>query len=183
MKRVSWLTQTLVCLASVGLVLPGHVLAATPAASSTSSAANAESPAAPKVFDVALSSGGVLRGAVIDQQGAPIGETDVTLWQKDKQVAAAKTDDQGRFAVNNLRGGVYQIAAANGQGMYRVWTSKTAPPVAQPGALVVSGEDLVRGQASSPVLRFFTNPWVLAGLVGAAIAIPIALSNDDDSSS
>jgi hypothetical protein len=67
--------------------------------------------------------------------------------------------------------------------MYRVWTVNTAPPVAQPGAMVVAGQDLVRGQASSPVLRFFTNPWVLAGLVGAAIAIPIALSNDDDDSS
>jgi hypothetical protein len=180
MKLVGWLRRALVALTTLGLVLPGHVLAA-----NTPVAATAAKTAAPasNVIDVSLQTGGVLRGVVVDQQGALLNKTDVKVWQKDRQVAATQTDEQGRFVVSSLRGGVYQISAAGGQGMYRVWTANTAPPVAQPGAMVVAGQDLVRGQASSPVLRFFTNPWVLAGLVGAAIAIPIALSNDDDSSS
>jgi hypothetical protein len=182
MKRVGWLHRALVGLASLGLLLPGHVLAAGSSPASPA-AAKSQTPASPNVIDVALQSSGVLRGVVVDQQGALLSRTEVKVWQKDQQIAVTATDEQGRFAVSNLRGGVYQITAAGGQGIYRVWAVSTAPPVAQPGAMVVAGHDLVRGQASSPVLRFFTNPWVLAGLVGAAIAIPIALSNDDDSTS
>jgi hypothetical protein len=183
MKRVGWLHRALVGLASLGLLLPGHVLAAASSPAAPAPAVKSETPASPNVIDVALQASGVLRGVVVDQQGALLGKTEVKVWQKDRAIAATQTDEQGRFAVSNLRGGVYQITAADGQGMYRVWAVNTAPPVAQPGAMVVAGHDLVRGQASSPVLRFFTNPWVLAGLVGAAIAIPIALSNNDDSTS
>jgi hypothetical protein len=182
MKRVGWLHRALITLASFGLLLPSHVVAGAPTATSVP-APKTEAPASPHVIDVSLQSGGVLRGVVVDPQGALLEKTQVTVWQKEQQVASTQTDAQGRFAVNSLRGGVYQITASGGQGMYRVWAANTAPPVAQPGAMVVAGQDLVRGQASSPVLRFFTNPWVLAGLVGAAIAIPIALSNDDDSTS
>jgi hypothetical protein len=183
MKRVGWLHRALVGLASLGLLLPGHVLAAGSSPAPPTASAKSRTPASPNVIDVALQSSGVLRGVVVDQQGALLSKTEVKVWQKDQQITATITDEQGRFAVSNLRGGVYQITAAGGQGIYRVWAVSTAPPVAQPGAMVVAGHDLVRGQASSPVLRFFTNPWVLAGLVGAAIAIPIALSNDDDSTS
>jgi hypothetical protein len=182
MKRVGWLHRALVTLATLGLVLPGHMLAADAPVAARPAVPKSEAPAT-HVIDVSLQAGGVLRGVVVDQQGALQSKTDVKVWQKDREIAATQTDEQGRFAVNSLRGGMYQITAAGGQGMYRLWTVNTAPPVAQPGAMVVAGQDLVRGQASSPVLRFLTNPWVLAGLVGAAIAIPIALSNDDDTSS
>ena len=57
----------------------------------------------------------------------------------------------------------------------------TAPPAAQSAALLVSGSDVVRGQ-NGGLVYWLTNPWVLAGLIAAAIAIPIALNNHGSSS-
>ena len=45
---------------------------------------------------------------------------------------------------------------------------------------MVKGQNVVRG-ANAPILAFLANPWVLAGIVAAAIAIPLALDDDDAS--
>jgi hypothetical protein len=45
---------------------------------------------------------------------------------------------------------------------------------------MVNSEEPARGQGES-VLRFLSNPWVLGSLVAAAIAIPLALDDDDAS--
>src|SRR5205085_10145182 len=66
MKLVGWLRRALVALTTLGLVLPGHVLAA-----NTPVAATAAKTAAPvsTVIDVSLQTGGVLGGVVAGQQG------------------------------------------------------------------------------------------------------------------
>jgi len=179
MKR--WLTATAVCLSCLGMLLPQTVLAAD-APQPDGPLPSAVSPPMPAVNDVALQAGGALVGQVVDQQGVPLAHTPVLVRQNDQEVASTITDDNGRFEVSGLRGGLYQVVAGQGVGIYRLWAANTAPPTAQASAMVVSGNDVVRGQDGG-LLYWLTNPWVLAGIIAAAIAIPIAVSNHNRSSS
>jgi hypothetical protein len=79
----------------------------------------------------------------------------------------------------------------------RLWAPGSAPPHAQQAVVLVGNETVVRGQSPScgrcghcrhccgagrgagPLGRLVRNPWVIAGLIGAAVAIPIATDNDD----
>jgi hypothetical protein len=157
--------------------------------------------AKPVAVDVALRDGGVLVGQVVDSQGAGIEGVPVAIRSQDQQWVNAKTGKEGYFAFKDLRGGVYQVASADGQGVYRAWTPGTAPPAAQEGALVVAGEDVIRGQNCQPgcqpgcqpacdpcqpghprLRRFITNPLVIGGAVATAIAVPIAIHESKDDS-
>jgi hypothetical protein len=144
------------------------------------------------VADVAMTADGRLVGQVLDGRGSPVAGAPVAIFQQDRQAARATTDAAGYFAVAGLRSGVYQVAAAEGRAFYRVWAPGMAPPGAQQGALVVAGEDLVRGQLGSflPFGGFgfggfgmgglsgiFSNPWFTAAAVSASVAAPIAAHN------
>jgi hypothetical protein len=153
--------------------------AAGPAASGE--AAQPWQAAASAVRDVALEDGGVLLGQVVDSQAVPQVGVDVRLMSQGKLVAAAKTGANGRFEMRGLSGGVYQLQAAAGGGVFRLWAPGTAPPSAQSAAMVVSGVDVARGQANRPVLRFLTNPWVLGGIVAAAIVVPLTVDHHEAS--
>ena len=174
MKRMGIVRRVLVSLAVVGVCLPNAVLAAGVSANAT-----------PPAVDVALSSGGLLMGQVVDPQGVAAAKVPVSLRERDREIATAVTDNRGYFSVGNLRGGVYQIVAPGGHGTYRLWAPGTAPPAAQQGALVMAGQDLVRGQCykggSLPccgALGFWlSNPWVLAGVAATAITVPVVIHN------
>lgn len=130
--------------------------------------------------DVALGAGGSLRGQVVNGQGNPVAGTRVVLVKDSQLVSMVETDRNGQFTASNLTGGVYQIATQEGVGVYRLWAANTAPPAAEQSALLVADGQVVRGQGGQ-LLSFLANPWVLAGLVAAAIAIPLALDDDDAS--
>lgn len=172
------LTSAAVTLASFGLVLPQPVLAQAPAGVRSASTPAVVAP----ISDVQLHQGGTLMGQVVNADGAPLKGTIVHVQQGGAQVATITTNESGFFQANHLHGGIYQVAAADGYGTYRMWAPNTAPPAAKPGLLLISGSPVVRGQEHGYVY-WLTNPWVLAGLIGAAITVPIALNNDDDSSS
>jgi hypothetical protein len=166
-----------VCLAVVGLCLPQPLLAAVQADRS------------PAMADVALQKGpqgNVLVGHVLNQQGVGQAGFPVSLYAGEQKLAEAKTDEGGFFAFTNLRGGVYQVMAGENVMAYRVWTPGTAPPAAQPGALVVTGQDVVRGQPyplgnAFGRLRFWlTHPVVIAGIIATAVAVPVAIHNAKD---
>ncbi len=177
MRRMGIVRRVLVSLAVVGVCLPNAVLAAGVGADGT-----------PAAVDVALTGGGVLLGKVIDPQGAAVAKVPVSLREQDREIATAVTDDQGYFTVGNLRGGVYQIVAAEGHGTYRLWAPGTAPPTAQQGALVMAGQNLVRGQCYTGgcapcggALGFWLcNPWVIAGIVATAVTVPVVIHNTKD---
>ncbi len=166
-----------VALAVIGFCLPQPVLAAVQ--TDQTSAAT----------DVALHQGpqgNVLTGRVVDQQGHPQGNTSVILLAQGQSLRETTTDQQGSFAFANLRGGVYQVVAGETTGVYRAWTPGTAPPSAQPTALIIAGQDLVRGQLCGPFrqgcarMKFWlSHPCVIAGIVAASVAIPVALHNCD----
>lgn len=163
MKLWRLIREGLVWGAMIGLLIPGPAWAS-------------ESRSSPRVVDVALQSGGVLLGQVVDPQGAAIGDVVVSLRDKDQELATAKTRPDGYFAFKGLRGGVYQLVAAKGQGVYRVWSPGTAPPAAQQGALLVSGDPVLRGQMGA-FKTFLINPLVIAGVVATAVAVPVAIHN------
>ncbi len=70
--------------------------------------------------------------------------------------------------------------------MYRLWAPNTAPPVAQQGVILVVGDDVIRGQHGYSAGPFASmaqwvadHPLITASAIGAAIAIPLALDDDD----
>ncbi len=164
MKTRRIVNGVMVSLAAIGFLLPQPLLAAKPA------------PASPAV-DVALRDGGLLVGQVVDEQGVALASAPVSLRYQDRELVAAKTNKDGSFGFKGLRGGVYQIVAAKGHGVYRAWSVGTAPPAAQEGALIVSGDPVVRGQAGGGFAAFITNPLVIAAVVATAVAVPVAIHN------
>lgn len=138
--------------------------------------------------DVALHDGGVLVGQILDDQGVAVAMAPVAIMRADKEIAQTQTNQQGEFTVPGLQGGVYQIAAAGQQGVYRFWAPRTAPPAAQQQLQMVSA-DVVRGQFASPGPFHAMANWVsqhpiLTGAaIAAAIAIPIAVDNNNSPSS
>lgn len=107
--------------------------------------ASARSPSQ-MVTDVALQEGGVLRGQLVTSTGLPEKSARVVLLQNQELIAAAETSPEGHFAVSGLRPGVYQIETDRGGGAYRLWAPQTAPPSANQGVLLVTGDEVARGQ-------------------------------------
>jgi hypothetical protein len=130
--------------------------------------------AAPPVGDVKLRDGGVLVGQVLDVSGKPKVGAAVTIRHENKEYSAGKTGKDGVFAVKGLRGGVYQLASADGRSVYRAWSPGTAPRQARDGAIIVSGGELtVRGQ--QPAANLLTHPLVIGSAIAGAVAVPVAI--------
>ena len=177
--KTHWFHRTAVIIACLGITAPRAALAAPPVAQPPMLAA-ADAPA-PLVHDVMLHEGGTLYGKVLDASGTAMGGAAVSVHAGPKQFATLITDSNGAFRTANLQGGVYQISSPQGEGTYRLWAPNTAPPAAQRSATLVCG-DIVRGQGGHRLIGWLTNPWVLTGLIATAIAVPIALNNNDDDS-
>jgi hypothetical protein len=201
MKRMGVLKAAAVVLACAGMLLPVPVVQAASAAADADSKKQAEG-TLPEIVDVALYDGGTLRGQVVDLQGQPVARTTVSVRQLDREIATAVSNEVGYFRMTGLRGGMYGIAAGEAVGACRLWAPKTAPPSAQPGALVVVGDQQVLGQGPyggfqcspngcrpvrcySPMSRlkyWLANPLVIAGIVATAVTIPVVLHNSKPSS-
>jgi hypothetical protein len=170
LKRFQTILAAVAC---VGIVCPPSALAT-------------ELAGAPR--DVALRPGGVLVGQVVDQQGAVQASSIVSIQHDEQEVVRTQTDANGIFAAQGLRGGQYQIVTPDGQSIYRLWAADTAPPAASEAAVVVTGQEVVRGQWGAEYGGRWldwvrSHPYITAGIVAAAIAAPLAVaatSDDDD---
>lgn len=179
MKRSKLFRECVIALTCTGMMSAQLAHAASPKsitpAASIISAQN-------YIQDVSLKDGGVFTGTVLDENGAGRAATPVVVLRDGQVVAKTETDVQGEFTVSKLNGGVYQVQSTSGAGIYRLWAPRTAPPSAQEVAVVSPNSTIVRGQMrGGGALGWLANPWVLAGLVAAAIAIPLALDDDDAS--
>jgi hypothetical protein len=132
---------------------------------------------APAVGDIALGDGGVLHGRLVNLQGGSVADVPVALRAQNRQVATATTTADGSFSVKGLKSGVYHVAAAQGNGVYRLWTARTAPPAAKNAAIVYTQHGSGGGLGG-----FITNPIVIAGVVATAVAVPVALANTSHAS-
>jgi hypothetical protein len=163
MKSVS--QRVVVCLALIGTCLPQLAFAATPKTGTP-------------VTDVQLREDNVLVGKVITPENVAVADTEVVLFSAGQKVAQGKTDAKGYFAFKDVRSGLYQVASAKGNGTFKLWNQRTAPPKAQQGALVYAGQQTVRGQSGFRGVRnFLANPIVIAGIVATAVAVPVAIHN------
>jgi hypothetical protein len=134
------------------------------------------------VRDIQLADAGAFRGQVVDAQGKARPQLPVLVARRGEPVARTETDQEGRFAIQGLAAGMYEVHTPISTNVYRVWSNGTAPPSAVTEAMITGDEALVRGQMrGGQALSWLANPWVLAGLVAAAIAIPLALDDDDAS--
>ncbi len=184
--KIRFAQQAAAMLACVGMLLPHSVLASAPATTFSQQ-------------DIALREGGLLVGQVVDAQGAAIASSEVSVLFGDAEVVRTKTDKNGVFAAKGLRGGEYRVITAGGQVAYRLWAPQTAPPAASKGVLIVSGDQVINGQCntcppgyggcnSCPpsggglVGWIKSHPLLVASGVAAAIAIPLAVADDDDAS-
>jgi hypothetical protein len=133
------------------------------------------------ISDIELSSGGRITGQFVDAQGQPKANQVVIAQRQHGQPQQSRTDSDGRFVIDGASGGLYQIATADSIVLCRCWAEKTAPPGANRDLLIVSGDGVTRGQRPIGEL-LFSAPVLVALVIAAAIAIPIAIHNSQDAS-
>jgi hypothetical protein len=177
-RGVSWIAAAAI-VAQPGLVLAGEVSQVDQPVVARSAAAAV----APQ--DVALADGGVLTGQVVNTAGKPQAMTPVSLATGGKEIARVTTDKQGQFRVASLKGGVYQVSTSGKSSVYRFWAPRTAPPSSLNGLNMVTGNQIVRGQMGGGPLAsagqwIAEHPIITAGAIATAIAVPLALDDDDD---
>lgn len=171
--KISARIRLRVRLAALTLACLGTLLPQTPAkaADDPGSAGSHAAVGAMAVQDVALAPGGVLQGQVLNSEGFPIPQADVSVWSAGQQVASTRTDVDGNFVVADLHGGSYTVVTGENGGLYRLWTENSAPPHASQRVLIVSGRDAQRGQSGSG----FRRPWrpttiAMLGFLGGIVA-------------
>ena len=143
-------------------------------------------PAPQPIADVRMQPDGILCGRVFLPPGVPTATQTaarrVTLLQQHKAVAVTATTADGRFALRNLPGGLYQVvvedSAGPGRWSYRVWSTQAAPPHAAAEMHVPLARVVVRGQHLSPFpVMSLQKAATLAVIAGGAIMVPVIYQN------
>lgn len=124
------------------------------------------------VGDVTLTADGLLRGQLVNRDGAAKANLSVTAYAAEQAVGQSRTDQQGNFAIRLAKGGVYRLSDGETSTVLRVWTSQSAPPSAKAGVLMVSDKDLTRGQLGGgfPLVPILLVTGIAAGIAVAATA-------------
>ena len=164
-----------VSLATLGLMVPqARLMADTPAAKAPVAKKAAQ---VNRVPDLALTTGGKMTGRVVDHGGKVLEGAEVVLKQNDKEISRTLTNHEGVYSFKSLKGGIYNVSSGNTEGVFRVWTEKSAPPSAKEHALLMMGENGARGQFGSvdPTMIVLT-----AGVIAAVILSALALEKIDD---
>lgn len=163
-------------------------LAIQPALVSSAVGATAPEAAREVVIDITLQPGQMLIGQLVDPNGAPQADAEVTILLTDGSKAVGKTNAEGGFAFRGVNG-VARLESDKAVAVIRSWEPAVAPPSAVPALLLVEQEGVARGQAyPGPMTQGFVsrsksllaNPLFVAGAIGTAVAIPVAIHNDDD---
>jgi len=175
MKRLSYV---MLWLATIGLVVPQVGIAS---ANDLAPKADQDQVARQMtIVDVALTQDNLLRGQVVNREGAPKAGSKVTLASSGRVVAQAVTDDQGVFALKVAKGGVYVLSDDEGAVMVRAWTKAAAPPSTKTGVLMVSDREVARGALGGGGLGALIG---LAAIAGVVTAVVVAAADEDDDAS
>lgn len=166
MNGMRFVKGAAVALATLGLAIPSPKLFA----ADQKPAAKSVAKTAPKsqIPDISLASGGVFAGRVVDHSGSPLEGAEVVVRQGKTEVTRIVTNKDGLFTAKNMKGGVYQVSSGNTDGVFRLWTEKTAPPAAKGHALLVMGENGARGQFGG------VDPTIVALTVGVIAAVVLS---------
>lgn len=147
--------------------------------------------AAPIFRDVALDSRGTVCGHISTADtDSPSVPAEIVFYRDGKLICEAISDQNGSFYSPPIPSGTYEIRARTCQGSQppmrvRVWAHGTAPPAAEEQLVIpVDKQPVHRGQDDRPLIirTIFRNPWITATVIGAAIALPIALTYERDTS-
>lgn len=168
MNGIRFLKGAAVVLATLGFVVPSPKLFADGQTAKQQPVKKAQKSQIP---DVSLA-GGSFSGRVVDHSGTVLEGAEVVIKQGKTEVTRVVTDKNGVFTAKNMKGGVYQVSSGNTDGVFRLWTEKSAPPAAKGQALLVMGENGGRGQfgAIDPTIVLLT-----AGVIAAVVLSAIAL--------
>ncbi len=119
-----------------------------------------------EIGDVKLDKTGLLRGVVINLRGIPVANALVAIRKTDGEVVRIATDAFGCFAVDGLLEGTYRLTTERLVRRIRTWVAAAAPPEAGQLALIVLGDDVVRGHGieaesgpNNTVLRTGMRQW------------------------
>ena len=162
--------QQIALLMAVLFVLPAQVFAG----------ASGQAGSRPKLRNVELAKGGEIQGRVLDIHGRPVSETVVKISTKSGKQSVT-TDQNGRFRLAGLKGGVCIVQAGDAHYGARLWAPGTAPPKSLKQFSVVNDPNfVVRGQDG---MLFGLTPAQLLGLaaIGGIVAVTVALAQDDAS--
>ena len=138
-------------------------------------------------LDVTLGQGNVFHGRTVDHNGVPAEGAVVVVKQGIRVIGESVTDSDGRFAVQGLKSGVYQVSCGATHGSYRFWTEKSAPPSSRTQGLLVLGENGTRGQCGN-CCDDGSGVWlcaaavIVAGIAIAALVIALNNNNNDNDS-
>lgn len=180
MRLIKKTRTALVAAATISMLMPASLFSADelPKPQTVADSNNEE-----RAIDVSLDENDVLKGHLVDAAGNPISDINVFLVKEGRLVAAGRSNEKGDFAIANLPGGVYQIAAGDRAVDVRCWANGTAPPNSVARTLI-QVDDVQRGQIH-PGTCLLANPWIAGGIIAAAIIVPVAIKNvrdnrDDD---
>jgi len=123
------------------------------------------------IRDIKLDAAGTLRGQVLSPEGAPLVEAKVALSQVQQFVGETATDKEGRFELNSLRGGTYELRTGGHSTWVRLWSHESAPPAATPAALLVAERPTVRGQ-----INYMNSNMLLPSEAIGTLMIPAAVA-------
>ncbi len=163
-KGLAFLKSAIVALATVGVVIPQAPILA--ADQKLPSKPTVKTLAANSIIDISLTKDGTFTGRTLDHTGAAIEGAKVVVKQGKTEIAETVTDEEGNFAVKNLKPGLYQVSSGATEGAYRLWSEQTAPPSAKPNGLLVMGKNGARGQFGG--LEEGGAMFLAAGAAGAA---------------
>ena len=165
MIRSRWI-QNLVC----SLTGAATLVCAMPVNAVEKTQAVAEAPV--KVRDVRLAEGGLLAMQVVDSKNAAMADVPVVLEFQNKQVAAARTDENGMVTFKGVHPGQHKIQTENGQQMVRLWEGDSAPPGAVKKLAVTTDSRIIRGQAGGTgLLLAGAGALVVGGVVYSVVEV------------
>jgi hypothetical protein len=125
-------------------------------------------------MDVALGQGGTLQGQVVSPEGAPVSDANVMVWYQNANIATAKTNANGEFAVSGLRDGAHFVEVGGQVVNARLWKQGTAPPASKSNVMFVSDAKIARAQGG------VTRPWLVYGVLGGIVAGGVISQNHGD---
>lgn len=134
-----------------------------------------------EVVDVRLDRQGRLLGLIVDGQGKPQSDVSVSLTPvgTSEPHRELHCDENGQFAFTAVKAGTYRLQTTEGVCVCRLWTHPAAPPKAPSRLLIVNDSRIERGQR--PIREMFSSdPILMATVVAAAIAIPVAVHKARD---
>jgi len=170
--RISWMQALILCglmLVSMEFVRAGSLSETTRPEKTQQEASrprNVQPADMTDISDVELDATGLLRGVVINLQGVPVANSLVAIRKADGEVVRTTTDAFGCFSVDGLLAGTYRLTTGRLVRRIRTWVAAAAPPRAGQLALIVLGDNVVRGHGieaesgpNNTVLRTGMRPW------------------------